>query len=214
MATEAQMTANQANAQKSTGPRTEAGKQKSSQNARTLGLFISNNTLQQENPDDTLQLIADYTAEFAPVLPTHHTLLQQLVSATLRLRRLDQIEATLLSHEPGTGDLAQQFEANLKQLEALRRQRTAAERSFEKARKVLSDYRKVHPIRPGEPITLEIERPKPKPASPCKTNPTRSAPRTARSSSNSTPSTCPPNRKTNPTPGNRSPAPAPSTPTS
>jgi hypothetical protein len=58
MATEAQIRANQENAQKSTGPKTEEGKQRSSMNATTHGIFARIPSLPGED-QEFLKAIAD-----------------------------------------------------------------------------------------------------------------------------------------------------------
>ena len=102
MATNAQIIANQANAQNSTGPRTIEGKQKSSQNARKLGMFNSDITLKQEERQEFAETIAAYYADYNPRPGVETQLVTQLALATIRQNRLARMEAGLLYNEnPG-----------------------------------------------------------------------------------------------------------------
>ena len=66
MSTAAQTAANQANAQKSSGPKTEEGKAASSQNNLRFGLAGSFRLLHSENPDDYKALTAALCFEHQP----------------------------------------------------------------------------------------------------------------------------------------------------
>ena len=67
MATTQQKTnANRANARRSTGPRTAAGKSKSSRNARKHGLCAENTLLPGENIDDFRAHVAELEDLFQP----------------------------------------------------------------------------------------------------------------------------------------------------
>ena len=93
------LAANRANAQHSTGPKTPEGKAKSAQNSRRYGLFVSDNTLEQENPQEFADLFASYIADYCPTAGIEMELVRQLVSSTWRLRRLDRIETARLNSE-------------------------------------------------------------------------------------------------------------------
>ena len=66
MATEAQIKANQENAKKSTGPTTEEGKQRSSMNAMTHGIFVNIPILPGENEVDLNELKAQIIQALKP----------------------------------------------------------------------------------------------------------------------------------------------------
>ena len=66
MATEKQLEANKANAQRSTGPRTEAGKARSRLNSRRHGLSAKMLIIVGENADDFDQLRAELMDEYDP----------------------------------------------------------------------------------------------------------------------------------------------------
>jgi len=93
---EAQLAANRANAQLSTGPSTPAGKAKSSQNALKHGL--TGNTVLLPHEDAAL-----YQSELQDLIETHHPatddelrLIQSIHDCGWRIARIQQIEVGLL----------------------------------------------------------------------------------------------------------------------
>ena len=108
MASAAQITANQANALHSTGPRTEAGKAAVARNRLAHGLaspgvFL----LPGEDPAEFLALHTAFTAEFHPVTATELFLVDELSRAQWKLQRIVRMETAILS---GTEDpLTQAF---------------------------------------------------------------------------------------------------------
>jgi hypothetical protein len=90
-----QIESNRRNALKSTGPRTESGKQRSSQNAVRHGLTAETVIKLVEDPDDyqafELAVTADYDAETA----VERELVLRLASLLWRLRRATSIETGL-----------------------------------------------------------------------------------------------------------------------
>jgi hypothetical protein len=95
MTTQSQLNANRENAQHSTGPRTAAGRARSSQDALQFGLFSVKNCVQ---PGETEEYEALSTALWLDLRP--QTALQELfatevVRAAWRLRRCAEVEATL-----------------------------------------------------------------------------------------------------------------------
>ena len=90
MSTEKQIAANQANAQHSTGPKSEAGRAASSQNnfrhGLTCGIFA---LLGWENHDEFYTLLDDLAAEHQPVTPTERLLVEKMAQSWwLRTRAL------------------------------------------------------------------------------------------------------------------------------
>lgn len=156
---------NRINAQSSTGPRTPEGKLKVSQNARRLGLFVSDATVEIENPEEFAEILAGYIAEYCPNGFLEIELVRQLATTTQRLRRLDRIENAALFRDavPHT-----RHEANvllLEGFESLRtstadhliRARAQAERAFNRAYRALEarlERRHAHRIPPAE---IEIQ---------------------------------------------------------
>ena len=90
--TPAALDANRANAAKSTGPRTEAGKARSASNSLKHGLYSLRN-FQAFYQDNNLaqSVIANFQAEFEPVTPTEHALLHQLIHFQLRFLHMEHL---------------------------------------------------------------------------------------------------------------------------
>ncbi|HUN81264.1 MAG TPA: hypothetical protein VMV81_07105 [Phycisphaerae bacterium] len=98
MATEAQIAANRRNSQKSTGPRTEAGKSVSRMNALKSGLHARSVLIRDEEPAEFDALTAEYHAEFQPVTPRQRDLVDTLVYNQWVIRRLRATEAELYDY--------------------------------------------------------------------------------------------------------------------
>ncbi len=91
MASPAQIAANRANAQQSTGPRTDASKRRIASNALKHGLYSDTRiNLFNEDHDFVKTLLTDLQGEYCPVTPTEHILAQQL--ATLQTHYLALID--------------------------------------------------------------------------------------------------------------------------
>ena len=98
MATTAQVLANRANSQHSTGPKTEAGKSAVSQNATSHGLSSARFfLLPHENPEDFDTLLSGLEDEFQPESATEKFLVTEMARAQWKLGRIEAIEAAVLS---------------------------------------------------------------------------------------------------------------------
>jgi hypothetical protein len=93
MASTAQMTANQLNAQHSTGPQTAAGKARVSCNALKLGLFSLRDFVRPEETDDYQLLTTSLWNELAPATILEQALTTEIIRATWRLHRCSAAEA-------------------------------------------------------------------------------------------------------------------------
>jgi hypothetical protein len=93
---------NRANSQHSTGPRSEAGKQRSALNALTHGLTARTAVLPSEDPAAFEQHHRQFLDEFRPATPTETQLVHELADTSWRLNRIPLLEAGLLSpaHSP------------------------------------------------------------------------------------------------------------------
>ena len=89
-------TINRANSQYSTGPRTEAGKQRSSQNALRHGLTARTAVLASEDPATYEQHCRQFQNEYQPATQTETQLVQELADTSWRLKRIPILEAALL----------------------------------------------------------------------------------------------------------------------
>ncbi len=93
MATDAQIKANQANALKSTGPRTGQGKDKVAQNAVKHGLRGEQVVIEGEDVGAFECYREAMLAELNPVGPVECTLAERVVGLAWRLRRVEQMQA-------------------------------------------------------------------------------------------------------------------------
>jgi hypothetical protein len=88
---------NRSNAQHSTGPRTEAGKQRSALNALTHGLTCRTAVLPSEDPAAYEQHRRQFIEEYRPATPTETAFVDELADTSWRLKRIPLLEADLLS---------------------------------------------------------------------------------------------------------------------
>ena len=96
MATEKQIAANRANAQKCTGPRTEEGKATSSMNALKTGLDAKSEIIERcENRAERDELTAAYYARYAPVTEEERYLVDTAIAHEWLQRRYLSVEASL-----------------------------------------------------------------------------------------------------------------------
>lgn len=128
MATPAQIRANRANAQRSTGPRTETGKQVTKNNAMKHGLASERLVTRGEDPAALDALRADLQAEHQPANQTETMLVDDLAMCWWRLLRARKYEATLINCEKPA---MVSFEHN--QLAGIERYTASAERGWNRA---------------------------------------------------------------------------------
>jgi hypothetical protein len=104
--------ANSANASLSTGPRTAAGKQRSSQNALTHGLTAASAVLPSEDQAAYEEHRRRFFDEYEPATPTESQLTQELADTAWRLNRIPTLEAALLDRaaNPPTEQAAIDFD--------------------------------------------------------------------------------------------------------
>ena len=88
---------NRANSQHSTGPRTEEGKARSSQNALRHGLLSRTPVLRSEDQAAYEQHCRQFFDEHRPATPTETQLTQELADTSWRLNRVPALEAELLN---------------------------------------------------------------------------------------------------------------------
>jgi hypothetical protein len=96
MASENQIAANRANAKRSTGPKTKAGKAQSRKNAWKHGLTAKALVINGENPKNFELLRAAYETQFKPQNALQLELIERLAVTTWRLRRIPAFEAALI----------------------------------------------------------------------------------------------------------------------
>jgi hypothetical protein len=103
MATKNQIEANRENASRSTGPRTESGKQSSSRNHLTLGLYTRQEYVKPEERDIYREFRETMYRELAPATLLEESLTSEITSASWRLRRCAAAEGELADyadHDP------------------------------------------------------------------------------------------------------------------
>jgi hypothetical protein len=96
MTSNKQLHANRANATKSTGPRSQAGKARSRLNSWKHGLTAKMLIIVGENADDFDQLRADLMDEYDPQSVLETELVERLAGILWRLRRAPFFEAAIL----------------------------------------------------------------------------------------------------------------------
>jgi hypothetical protein len=97
LTTDARQTANQANAQHSTGPKTPDGKAAVAQNAISLGLFSSRDLVRPEEQSEYDELRASLESHLRPATAMERTHAMEILHAAWRLRRCALVEANLLA---------------------------------------------------------------------------------------------------------------------
>jgi len=95
VATPAQSAASRANSLQSTGPVTEEGKQASSRNAITLGLFTQNDYVPPGEEDEYARFCDTFRRDLNPEGAAEETLATVMISASWRIRRCALVEAAL-----------------------------------------------------------------------------------------------------------------------
>ncbi len=123
---------NRANSTHSTGPRTDAGKQRSSQNALSHGLTARTAVLPTEDPEAYKLHIQQFLDEYAPANATETQLVHELADTAWRLNRIPFLEAELLSQNPSPQTL-------IPQLSSLGLHGSRLSRQFQKAIDQLRD---------------------------------------------------------------------------
>ncbi len=99
MTSEKQIKANQQNARKRTGPRTQEGKDRASNNSVKHGLLSQDVLIRGEDGAALQELSERLREELKPVGELEDMLLDRIVAAHWRLRRLGLVEAGLFVNQ-------------------------------------------------------------------------------------------------------------------
>ena len=156
MSSRKQQRANKQNAQHSTGPRTDEGKQRSSQNALKHGLRSKHPVIPGEDPAEYQRKLDKLRADLRPLNALEEDLVEQIADASWRLKRFSRIEAAVNAyhldrcanqeHNAGKDDehiLGNTFTGfALTDLTRLSRYETQLTRRYHRAIKELRDLRK------------------------------------------------------------------------
>jgi len=142
MATQAQIEANRRNAQKSTGPRTDAGKITAGQNALRHGLCANFSLLEEETDEEVQALLQALREEHQPLGATEEILVYKMAHHFFSQKRAESLmNEHLMTPDDG--------ERNTCELSLLMRYHATADRGFNKC---LADLRKLQKERPMEEI--------------------------------------------------------------
>jgi hypothetical protein len=163
MATPAQIRANRANAQFSTGPRSAEGKAAVRFNAWKHGIDAESLILPGEDPAGFEELRRSYYDQFRPGGPVETALLDTVIRADWNQRRYARLEAEVLKtlvaslEKPGEHPLGAAFHqdaAGANALQKLFRRQQAAQRDW---RKALAELRQLQAERPPVPDAAPAE---------------------------------------------------------
>jgi hypothetical protein len=105
MTTERRTKANQANARRSTGPRTRTGKRIVGLNSTKHGLLARSNVLPGEDQGEFESLRVAVHADLSPSGPVEAFLVDRVINTLWRLRRFERVETALLRHRIATNKL-------------------------------------------------------------------------------------------------------------
>src|SRR5947209_15994119 len=97
--TDQRCVANARNAQHSTGPRSEAGKKRSSKNALKHGLTSQEAVLPNEDASAFQEQLAQWLDHDQPTDPAHAAVIERAVSAKWKLDRCTRLETQRLSEK-------------------------------------------------------------------------------------------------------------------
>ena len=147
MATAAQILANRANSKNSTGPRSDASKERSSRNSFKHGLTSSKVVLPGEEPAEYDAFRADILDQYQPANAVEQILAEELAAAGWRLNRSRAVETEVLKQLMGDDadsavGLAKVFVEKPKEFERLLRYLTSIERAYYRVLDKLSKVQK------------------------------------------------------------------------
>ena len=133
--------ANRANAQRSTGPITSAGKARSAMNSRTHGLCAKVVVIGPEEQADFDEMAQGYRFELDPDGPVEQTLFSEIVGAAWQLGRVRRMESEACSGKRSYAEMLDD-EGLQKKLDRLARHHTRIERTFHRCLKQLKTMQK------------------------------------------------------------------------
>ena len=155
---------NKANAQHSTGPRTEAGKSASKYNATRHGLTGKRLVLESENPAEYEALRQDLIESYQPANATELMLVEEIAQNFWRLQRARNIEAENMNINAGGADPIIAFNCGQTYFDTIRRYMTTIERAWHRAMQQLEHTQALR--RKNAPLESGFVSQTPKPAPP------------------------------------------------
>ena len=154
MSSDAKIAANRANAKKSTGPRTEAGKAASSRNNTRHGLTAKQLLLDTEDPAQYEALRKDLIDSYRPANGAELMLVEEIAQNFWRLQRARNIEAENMNMNAGGADPIIKFGCAQAQFDNIRRYMTSIERAWHRAMQQLD---RMQSIRARQIAKEEVE---------------------------------------------------------
>ena len=97
MSTTEKIRANRENAKKSTGPKTDSGKTRSSQNALKHGLLANDAVLPGEDPADFDRHLTSFEDTYLPRNRVEKEIVRQIADVSWRMQRLSRIETAVIA---------------------------------------------------------------------------------------------------------------------
>jgi hypothetical protein len=164
MTTPAQIAANRRNARKSTGPRTESGKEVSAGNALRHGLTSRQLACEDERSADFAQFTEALRQDLAPLDEVEEQLAERVILSAWRLRRAARAERAILDSWPAStspsthllhaeSGMSRLFVKRPESMLALSRYEAALDRAFARA---LSLLERRQARRRGEPVLAPV----------------------------------------------------------
>src|ERR1700735_1544787 len=167
MATKSQIDANRRNAQKSTGPKTQEGKDKSGRNGLQHGLTAKTCMLEDEDPEALVDLLEEIREKFDPQDTDEDFLIERMAKARCRYNRIMPLEAGIynirLAVDQAPKQLAGQSQAGQRAWAYMRdanggnalsqqaRYETSLLREYDRCRQELEKLQKIRAARPTPP---------------------------------------------------------------
>jgi hypothetical protein len=151
MATDRQIEANRRNAQHCTGPKSDRGKARSSQNALKTGLHAKSDVIATESQQDYESLIAEYYACHQPATPEERSLVDDLIRSEWLGRRYMAATAGIWNRDflsMKEQDMGRAFMRNSEALSRAQRCITATQRNYALTLKQLHALQAKHPAGP------------------------------------------------------------------
>ena len=156
------LAANKSNAQRSTGPKTGAGKKVASRNATHHGLTGKHVVIQGENPEAYEALRRDLLDAYQPANALEDTLVEEIAQCFWRLQRARAIEAENFNLNCAGADPVIGFNSGHVQFDRMRRYMTTIERAYHRAMQQLERTQEIR--RRTQPevgfVSQEAEKPK------------------------------------------------------
>jgi len=157
MATPKQLAANRRNATKSTGPRTDDGKARSSMNALKTGIDARSQLIRGETQTALSELTAEYYSRFQPATPEQRLLVDNLIDCEWLLRRFRAVETQLWENAMHVFDitLGLVYEEHCDVFARLQRRIDSTQRHYHNALRELRRLQSAETAQPEAGTTVE-----------------------------------------------------------